>query len=239
MDLAVSIAIGLTVVGSAIVTLPNVLVQLAKHRDPEVVFTVDTREPWVALTIDDGPSSATHEILRVLEENGAKATFFLIGENVDARPAQVQEIASAGHELAHHMMDDRRSKDLPAAVFDEDFDAMARRLEEVGGGRLFRPASGWYDDRMIEVAAASGYRIVLGSIYPFDAQIPSPGFASWYVLQNLAPGAILVLHDGDERGLRTAEALRSLLPELRRRGYRVVTVSSLLEMAATSSPTGP
>jgi peptidoglycan/xylan/chitin deacetylase (PgdA/CDA1 family) len=137
------------------------------------------------------------------------------------------------------MMDDRPSKDLPVAVFDEDFDAMALRLERLGGGKLFRPASGWYDEHMIKAAAARGYQTVLGSIYPFDAQIPSPAFSSWYVLQNLAPGAILVLHDGEERGIRTAEALRSLLPEVRRRGYRVVTVSSLLASGTTSPPPSP
>jgi hypothetical protein len=53
MDLAVSIAIGLTVIGSAIVTLPNLIVEWARRSDPEVVFSVDTGEPWVALTIDD------------------------------------------------------------------------------------------------------------------------------------------------------------------------------------------
>lgn len=229
MELAVTILIGLSFLGSAVVSLPNLAVEWAKRSAPEVVFSVETSDSLVALSIDDGPSSSTPEILDVLERQGARATFFLIGENVDARPDAARRIREAGHELGHHMMEDRPSKELAHDAFDARFDAMDRRLDALGGGRLFRPGSGWYDDRMIEVAADRGYRTVLGSVYPFDAHLPAPGLLSWYVRQNTVPGSILVLHDGPERGGRTAEVLRSVLPELRRRGFRIVTVSELLD----------
>lgn len=228
MSFAISILIGLSFLGSAVVALPNLAVELARRGTPEVVFSVEAPEPMVALTIDDGPSSATPELLEILEEHQAKATFFLIGENVDAFPAEARRIREAGHELGHHMMEDQPSRDLSKSEFEERFDAMDERLDALGGSRVFRPGSGWYDDRMIEVAAQRGYRTVLGSVYPFDAQISSSGFASWYVLQNIVPGSVVVLHDGQERGVRTADVLRSVLPTLRQRGYRIVTVSELL-----------
>lgn len=81
---------------------------------------------------------------------------------------------------------------------------------------------------MIGVAARLGYKTVLGSVYPFDAQIPVPALSTWYVRQLARPGAILVLHDGPARGANTAEVLRALLPDLRARGFRVVTVSELV-----------
>jgi peptidoglycan-N-acetylglucosamine deacetylase len=229
MDLAVSIAIGLTLLGSAVIALPNLVVEWAKRSTPEVVFSVGTDLKLVALSIDDGPSSATAEILEVLDEHQARATFFLIGEHVNQEPELARRIVDAGHEVAHHMMQDRPSRELPEELFQERFDEMDRILDELGGSRLFRPGSGWYDDRMIEVADERGYRTVLGSVYPFDAHLPWSGFHGWYLSQNTAPGSIIVLHDGPERGRRTAETLRSILPELKRQGYQVVSVSALLD----------
>lgn len=236
MELAVSILIGLSFLGSAVVSVPNLVVEWANRSTPEVVFSVETADSVVALSIDDGPSSSTPEILSVLDEHDARATFFLIGDHLDDRPDAARRIADAGHELGHHMMEDRPTRALPADRFRESFQAMDRRLEALGGGDLFRPGSGWYDDDMVEAAADRGYRTVLGSVYPFDAQISSPGFLAWYVLQNTVPGSILVLHDGPERGTRTAEVLRSVLPELRRRGYRIETVSGLLAHGGVGTP---
>jgi peptidoglycan/xylan/chitin deacetylase (PgdA/CDA1 family) len=84
---------------------------------------------------------------------------------------------------------------------------------------------------MIGVMQRHGYRCALGSVYPFDATIPSVTWATRYVLRNARPGAIVVLHDGGSRGLRTARVLAEVLPELRRRGYRVVSLSELVTAA--------
>jgi peptidoglycan/xylan/chitin deacetylase (PgdA/CDA1 family) len=75
-----------------------------------------------------------------------------------------------------------------------------------------------------------GYRCALGSVYPFDAAIPSVGFAARYIIWNAKPGAIIVLHDGEERGTRTARVLSRVLPELQQRGFRIVSLSELTEM---------
>jgi peptidoglycan-N-acetylglucosamine deacetylase len=200
--------------------------------DPGVVFAVDTRERVVAITIDDGPSAATPGILEVLDEHGARATFFLIGSRIEACPELAAQIVEAGHELGHHMMEDRPSRDLSDEEFARRFDRMDRILDDLGGSRWFRPGSGWYDNNMVQTAAERGYRTVLGSVYPYDAHIPWTGFLSWYVRQHTAPGSIVVLHDGPGRGVRTAEALRSVLSDLDRRWYRAVTLTELMELAA-------
>lgn len=128
------------------------------------------------------------------------------------------------------MMVDEPSVDLPSETFRARFEEMDAILDSIGGSSVFRPASGWYNDRMVTDAAKLGYRTVLGSVYPFDAQVPFPKLSTWYMRQLIGPGSILVLHDGPERGPRTAEVLRALLPELRARGFRVVTVSTLTEL---------
>lgn len=230
MKLALSVLIGSTLVGVALFSFPRLAVEWARWRSPEVVFSVPVQERVVALSIDDGPSSATSEILDVLEEHGARATFFLIGENVKARPEMARRLVADGHEVGHHMMEDWPSRSLPADVFEARFDAVDRLLDEVGGSSVFRPGSGWYNERMVRVARERGYRTVLGSVYPFDVLIPAPGLLSWYILRSAVPGSIVILHDGPERGLRTADVLRTVLPELKRRGYEVVSVSSLLAL---------
>lgn len=236
MSLAVPILLGLTFLGSAVASLPNLVVEWARGNSPEVVFSAEVTEPVIGLSIDDGPSEATPEILEVLRRHEARATFFLIGRELESRPALAERILEEGHEVGHHMMEDRPSRELPLEEFEERFEAMDRLLEPLGGSLLFRPGSGWYSDGMVEMAGSRGYRTVLGSIYPFDAHLPWPRFHAWYVLESVSPGAIVVLHDGPERGLRTAEALRSILPELVRRGYRVVPVSELLELEAAGGP---
>ena len=82
---------------------------------------------------------------------------------------------------------------------------------------------------MLETLEKYEYQCALGSIYPFDDKVPSSKFASRYVLWRVKPGAIIVLHDNGLRGERTAETLRSILPELKEQGFRITTLSELVE----------
>ena len=84
---------------------------------------------------------------------------------------------------------------------------------------------------MIRVMQRHGYRCALGSVYPFDATIPSISWTTRYILRSARPGAIVILHDAGTRGRRTARVLAEVLPELRRRGYRVVSLSELVAAA--------
>jgi peptidoglycan/xylan/chitin deacetylase (PgdA/CDA1 family) len=88
---------------------------------------------------------------------------------------------------------------------------------------------------MIQSLERYNYRLALGSIYPFDSHIPSSWFASHYILWRAHPGAIIVLHDYGSRGIRTAETLSYSLPRLIERGYRIVTLSQLLEEAGAET----
>ena len=87
---------------------------------------------------------------------------------------------------------------------------------------------------MVAVMARQEYRCALGSVYPYDATIPSAAFSIRHILRNVRPGAIVVLHDGGARGRRTARTLGAVLPELRRRGFRVVTLTDLAATPGTA-----
>ncbi|KAL2266593.1 hypothetical protein VTJ83DRAFT_5945 [Remersonia thermophila] len=92
--------------------------------------------------------------------------------------------------------------------------------------RYYRPGSGFFSERIRGVARRLGYRVVLGSIYPHDAQIGWSWINGRHILSMLSPGGIIVCHD---RRSWTEPMLRRVLPEMRRRGYRAVTLTELLD----------
>ena len=140
----------------------------------------------------------------------------------------MRALVAGGHELGNHFTSDRPSIRLSQAEFEADLLRAHAVLEQFGPVRWTRPGSGWYDGNMIATLRRHGYRCALGSVYPFDVLVPSVSFAASYILRNVRPGAILVLHDGGDRGSRVAKTLGQVLPELRRRGYRVVTLTELV-----------
>ena len=218
----------LAVLAAALWTVPRWLVAPIAAHSPRCLFAVDTSEHVVALTIDDGPD-ATHTpaILDVLRTHEAHATFFLISSRVRGLEALVARAVREGHELGNHLVHDAPSIRRPADTFASDLRTAGDVLGRFGAVRWLRPASGWYSDVMLDGIEREGYRCALGSIYPYDAHHPSARLSSAYVLANARPGAVIVLHDGRSRGRRTVEVLRRVLPALRSRGYRVVTLSEL------------
>ena len=203
-------------------------------RHPGCLYRVRVQAPMVALTLDDGPDAVTTPmILAELRRYQARATFFLISERVENREQLVHQMVAEGHEIGNHFTQDRPSIRLAADEFREDLDQAHQALAPFGSARWARPGSGWYSQTMVATMARKGYRCVLGSVYPYDATIPSAAFASWYLRRNVRPGAILVLHDGGARGQRTARVLGAVLPELQRRGFRVVTLSELTRADAS------
>jgi peptidoglycan/xylan/chitin deacetylase (PgdA/CDA1 family) len=208
-------------------------------RFPGCLFRISTEEPVVALTIDDGPDAITTPlILGELRRYGARATFFLIGGRVRGREGLVRRLVTEGHELGNHFMRDRPGIRLEAGEFERDLEEAHELLAPHGPVRWARPGSGWYSRAMVAAMTRKGYRCALGSVYPWDATIPSAGFAERHILRNVRPGAILVLHDGGTRGGRTARILRTVLPALWRRGYRLVTLSELAPPPSALAPPG-
>ena len=210
--------------------LDGVLRRLAQ-RDPEVLYYVPTEAPAVALTIDDGPDpESTPRILEVLARHDARATFFVITSRIPGNEDLLARMLEAGHELANHATVDAPSVDLSQQDFERDLAKAHRALSRFTEPRWFRPGSGWVDDEILEVLTAHGYRLALGSVYPFDPQIRSSWLASRYILWRTRPGSIIILHDHGDRGRRTAATLDAVLPRLARRNLSVLTLSELVEL---------
>ena len=217
----------------ALWTAPRWLVPELSARFPGCVYSVPTTQQAVALTIDDGPAPLTTPgLLRVLRDHDAHATFFLISGNVANNESAVTAIVEQGHEIGNHLTRDQPSIGLTPAGFDSALVSAGRTLSRFGPARWARPGGGRYNRRMIEIMQERGYQCALGSVYPYDAEFPSSRFSAAFVLAHARPGAIIVLHDGNTRGRRTIATLRRVLPELGRRGLRVVTLSELSSLSA-------
>ena len=200
---------------------------------PNVVWRVRTDQPLVALTFDDGPHPVhTPQVLDILDRAGARATFFLIGERAEAHPEIVLRIKAAGHEVGNHYL----TKTHTYRHSDDDFLARLARTERaagiVGPRKLFRPPGGVTHARHLRLARERGYTCVLGSAYLYDgARQPPAGYIEWLVEKNLAPGAIVILHDGIEDPARSLSALPRILAEGNARGLRFVSAGTLLDAA--------
>jgi peptidoglycan/xylan/chitin deacetylase (PgdA/CDA1 family) len=191
----------------------------------------------VALSFDDGPhADFTPQVLDVLERHGAHATFFLIAERALQRPDLVARIRAEGHEVASHYATERSAWRDSDAQFADNL-AFTERILGLGGtrSRLFRPPGGIARPDQLERARREGYTVVLGSAYPYDGAPPPTAYIRWLVTKNLAPGVIVILHDGIEDPSRSIEALPGILEAGAARGLRFVTVGTLIRSRGPGS----
>lgn len=233
----IALAILLLVVLPAYVVYkpPKIVINYFQRRFPDVLFHIDTARKVVAFTIDDAPSPYTRDILEILKAHGAHATFFVIGGQVAGCEDVVDEIVRQGHELGNHAMHDEPSISLTSDVLGEEIqqvDGLINQAYKTVGterqARHFRPGSGVFSERILNVAAKLGYDTVLGSIYPHDPFIKYWRVNAWHVLSMLRPGAVIICHD---RRSWTVPMLQKVIPAMKQRGYEIVTVSRLLDLS--------
>ena len=231
--ITVVLALLLMAVGIIVFQPAWIITTLAK-RSPGVIYFIETREPVIALTIDDGPDSvATSKILELLGQHDAHATFFLISSHIPGNEEIVRRTVEGGHELGNHLTTDEASIFLNGYEFERRLLEAHQALSRFSNVRWFRPGSGWYNQKMLSIIQKHGYQCALGSVYPFDPQIPSAWFITHHILRKVRPGSVIVLHDHGARGGRTITVLDAILPELKRRGFRMVTLSELVDLHST------
>jgi len=198
----------------------------------ELIDRVATDEKVVALTFDDGPDEHTPEIIGVLAEQRVRATFFVVGSQVEARPGDAQALVEAGHQLANHTYRHRRmvfvSPDTVASEI-ERTDAAIRRAGQ-RGEILFRPPTGKKLLVLPLYLADRKRRTVMWDVEPDSGKTPTAAEIVTAVRKEATPGSIILLHPWYAAGRNTREAIKGLISGLRADGYRFVTVSELLAL---------
>jgi peptidoglycan/xylan/chitin deacetylase (PgdA/CDA1 family) len=216
-------------VGIVVVTQPLWMFDVMGWAFPRILWRVRTTQPLVALSFDDGPApDHTPAVLEILARHDAHATFFLIGDRAVGRPDFVARLREAGHEVGNHYFTIHSTLRTSDAEFRDNLARTERALAISGPIKLFRPPGGLIRGSQLAIAEERGYRVVLGSAYPYDPSHPPARYIEWLVMKNLSPGVIVILHDGIADPSRMIAALDAILDAGERRGLRFVSVGTLL-----------
>jgi peptidoglycan/xylan/chitin deacetylase (PgdA/CDA1 family) len=194
-----------------------------------------TNTSAVALTFDDGPSADTERILEVLDRYDAKATFFMLGRQVERFPQIARRVLAEGHGVGNH------SYSHPSFIFtraSETRSQMERGHEAITNvlgvpPTLARPPYGARTPAYFDVTRKLRLRTVLWSLSAFDWSQKDHVKIARRVLRKVKPGTIIVLHDADNTGrcdrTPTVNALSLILEGLRARGLKIAPLSQILE----------
>ena len=208
----------------------------AAGAEPVTVCSGAPDQKAVALTFDDGPSPVyTAQIMALLKLYQAHGTFFVMGHRVEQYPGLVQALLKDGNEVGNHSFSHPCLTKAGQLFREQELERTTVALDLLGcpqSQRLFRPPYSACDDRLKAYLAHTRRRLVLWSIDSGDWKgLAAPAIIK-NVLSRVRNGAIIIFHDSDEKGQAdrhpTVEALRAILPALRAAGYRMVTVSELL-----------
>ncbi len=186
---------------------------------------------YIALTFDDGPHpTKTGEILDILNENEINATFFVVGENASQNEELVERIIKEGHEIGNHTFFHKYLGGKGRSVMEREIDLCDDVIfnHSEYSSHLFRPPGGLYDDTLTSVCAERGYSVVLWSIDTRDWAGTSAREICNEIYEYVEDGSIILMHDYICGESHTAEALREVIPKLKKLGYRFVTVSELI-----------
>ncbi len=200
----------------------------------EIVPRVVTNRPVVALTFDDGPvPAATREILGVLRETGVRATFFLIGAELERNPLAGRQLAEAGHELGNHSWSHQRMVLKSPAFIAHEIEQTDRLIRATGydGPIHFRPPFGkkllilpWY-------LARTGRRTITWDIEPDSTPAVAADSTQIVaaVVREVRPGSIILLHVMYPGRVESLRSVRGIIEQLQQRGYGFLTVSELID----------
>ncbi|HEV8592415.1 MAG TPA: polysaccharide deacetylase family protein [Pyrinomonadaceae bacterium] len=201
----------------------------------EIVPRVETSERVVALTFDDGPSPEfTDEILRILEEEDVKATFFLIGGDLEKHLDEGKKIVSAGHEIGNHTFSHRRMVLVTPAFVKEEIEKTDELIRAAGYDKpvYFRPPYGKKLFALPYYLSQNNRKSITWDIEPetFRDVAKSSDEITKYTFANTRNGSIILLHVMYDRERKSMNAVRPIIDGLREKGFRFVTVSELIDM---------
>lgn len=186
--------------------------------------SIDPSKPMVALTFDDGPAGEkTSRLLDALEANGAHATFFVVGEKLDAGQDIIKRAASIGCEIGNHSADHSDLRELDDAGVLNVIQPVAAKIKELTGQNMVicRPPYGAVNER---VQALINAPVILWSIDTLDWKTRNVESTVTCIQQNVSDGDVILMHDIHEPSI---EAAIQIIPWLKEQGYQLVTVSEL------------
>jgi len=184
----------------------------------------------VALTFDDGPGPMTPQFLKVLHDNHAPATFFVITEQLKDFGAASRQAVQDGFEVGDHTINHQMLGSMSKADQESEIVDGARQMVAAGipPPRLFRPPGGSFDDTTVDILRAHHMLMTLWDVDTEDYRLPGTPAIVRTALDQAKPGSIILMHDGGGDRSQTLAAVPQIIKGLRDRGFRLVTVPELV-----------
>ncbi len=187
----------------------------------------DKNEKYVALTFDDGPNpNSTANLLKTLKENDVKATFFMVGYNIEEYPYLVKKVYEDGHDIGVHSYGHTNYSLMPFDEVLKDIDKCSNLIYSAVGKRpyLVRPPFGSIKVNEIDT---EDYFFVNWNVDPTDWKLDNPELIAQEAIKHSTSGSIILLHDIYNVSCEAAEIIIKTLKE---QGYRFVTISEYFDL---------
>lgn len=196
------------------------------------IHSVKTDQKIVALTFDDGPCKPyTEQILKILDKENVKATFFVVGMNIKRYPDLIQKLIKQGHAIGNHSMYHDKLNKLSVEKIVKDVGGVDKLLREQGYEQeiFFRSPYGLLSPNIDTALGQLHKRHLLFDFLPKDWENPAPQVIHDRVMARAKPGFIITLHDGWDHRENTVKATEMIIQSLKAKGYRFVTASELVD----------
>lgn len=209
------------------------LFQISKSRSFQffggLTHRVETTQKVVALTFDDAPTPHTPEVLDILAQKQAKATFYVIGENMEKYPAIASQIVESGMEVGNHSYSHPRFLLKPQAFIEQEIEKTNKLIRQTGykGEITFRPPHGKKLFGLPWHLHKHGIQTITWDVEP-DTYYSTKDEIVTYTLEHTKPGSIILMHPFCDSCGADREALLDIIDRLKTQGYTFVTVGELL-----------
>ena len=192
-----------------------------------------TERKEIALTFDDGPDATyTPQVLELLAEYKAPATFFVIGKNIQGNEALLQQMDAEGHIIGNHTYSHGNFIDLKSKKgFIGELNQTLALVYKATGRQMkyFRPPYGVTTPNLAKAARELDYAVIGWSVRSLDTKKDSAEVILQRVKKQLQPGAIVLFHD---TSAKTLGVLRQTLHFAKENGFKIVSTESLLQVKA-------
>lgn len=192
------------------------------------IYCVERGDNKISLTFDVAwENSNTDELIDILDDFDARATFFVTGDWCDRYPDDVRAFHDAGHEIQNHSDQHPHVEGINVNDLISDTRSAAQKISSITGVEpdLYRAPYGEYDDSAIITLEGMGYKVIQWDVDSVDWKEPTPEEIKNKVLKGVKSGSILLFHNDLEN---TTEALPQILTQLKEDGYEFVPVSELI-----------